>query len=250
MTAIDLRLGDWRDVLADVEPDCVIADPPYSERTHGALAHASRAERDIPDPSKATHAVPYAAWSDAEMVAFCEHWSPRTRGWMVLITDHTLGRVAEQALQEAGRYVFAPLPLVEVGSRVRLAGDGPSSWTCWVIIAARPSSREFSRWGTLPGAYVYSGKGDRVMIGGKSTTAMRAIVRDYSLPNDLVCDPTAGAGTGLIAAAIEGRRAVGAELDPVTHAKAMKRIAKGYTPTMFHESAAQAEQEELDLCSR
>jgi 23S rRNA G2445 N2-methylase RlmL len=31
---IELRLGDWREVLADVEPDAVITDPPYSERTH------------------------------------------------------------------------------------------------------------------------------------------------------------------------------------------------------------------------
>ena len=33
---IELRLGDYRDVLTDVEPDAVITDPPYSERTLGA----------------------------------------------------------------------------------------------------------------------------------------------------------------------------------------------------------------------
>lgn len=31
---IELRLGDYREVLADVEADAVITDPPYSERTH------------------------------------------------------------------------------------------------------------------------------------------------------------------------------------------------------------------------
>ena len=30
---IELRLGDWREVLRDVEPDSVITDPPYSKRT-------------------------------------------------------------------------------------------------------------------------------------------------------------------------------------------------------------------------
>ena len=35
------------------------------------------------------------------------------------------------------------------------------------------------------------------------------------------------------AAAIEGRRSVGAEMDPVTYAKAMKRIKAGHTPSMF-----------------
>ena len=62
---------------------------------------------------------------------------------------------------------------------------------------------------------------------------MRALVRDYTRPGDLVCDPCAGGATTLLAAAIEGRRAIGAELDPSTHAKAMRRIARGYTPDLF-----------------
>ena len=59
---------------------------------------------------------------------------------------------------------------------------------------------------------------------------MRAIVRDYSEPGDLVCDPCAGGGTTLLAAVIEGRRAIGAERDPDTFAKAVARLRRGYTP--------------------
>jgi len=62
---------------------------------------------------------------------------------------------------------------------------------------------------------------------------MRAIVRDYSRPGDLVCDPCAGAATTLLAAAMEGRRAVGSEMDPATLEKAQTRIARGFTPTLF-----------------
>ena len=62
---------------------------------------------------------------------------------------------------------------------------------------------------------------------------MQAIVRDYSRPGDLICDPCAGGATTLIAAATEGRRAVGAEMDPKTYALAQARIAKGHTPNMF-----------------
>jgi DNA modification methylase len=53
---------------------------------------------------------------------------------------------------------------------------------------------------------------------------MRAIVRDYSRPGDLVCDPCAGGGTTLLAAIMEGRRAIGSEIDPVTFEKAVKRL--------------------------
>lgn len=43
VASADLRLGRYQDVLADVECDAVIADPPYSERTH-AVPRALRDE--------------------------------------------------------------------------------------------------------------------------------------------------------------------------------------------------------------
>lgn len=49
---------------------------------------------------------------------------------------------------------------------------------------------------------------------GKPSWLMRALVRDYSMPADLVCDPLAGWGSTLRAALDEGRRAIGAEIDP------------------------------------
>jgi len=61
---------------------------------------------------------------------------------------------------------------------------------------------------------------------------MRAIVSDYSRPGDLVCDPFAGGGTTLLAAAIEGRRAIGAEESPETYARAVRRLSAGYTPVI------------------
>jgi hypothetical protein len=150
----------------------------------------------------------------------------------VSITDHTLAPVWADELAAMGRYVFSPLPLVEIGSRVRLTGDGPSSWSCWLVVA-RP--RSLSDWGTLPGAYVFKGKGDRVCMGGKRTDAMRALVRDYSRPGQLVCDPCAGGATTLLAAEIEGRRAVGAEELADQYETARARFARGFTPSLFVE---------------
>jgi site-specific DNA-methyltransferase (adenine-specific) len=62
---------------------------------------------------------------------------------------------------------------------------------------------------------------------------MRALVRDYTKPGDLIVDPCAGAATTLIAAAIEGRRAIGAECDPETYAIAKERIERPFTPDIF-----------------
>lgn len=249
----DLRCGDWREVLADVgEVDAVIVDAPYSARTHGghdaALNPYSRSTHGKQQggaggagyevtgykPTSAVferRAINYDGWHPEDVQAFVDAWAPRCRGWFVTITDHVLAPHWSAALASHGRYVFAPLPWVAPGGRVRLAGDGPSSWTCWIVVA-RPRSgvdrngRKYSKWGTLPGAYVETQ--DRgAHIGGKPLKLMRRLVQDYTRPGDLIADPCAGGGTTLLAAAQEGRRSVGAELDPETHAKTQERLDAG-----------------------
>ena len=109
---------------------------------------------------------------------------------------------------------------------VRMSGDGPSSWAVYLNVA-RP--KRLSKWGTLRGAYEATRDRDS-HIGGKPLALMSAIIRDYSRLGDLICDPCAGGGTTLIAAATQGRRAVGAEMDPETYRKAKLRIDAGHTP--------------------
>lgn len=229
--APDLRLGRWQDVLADVECDAVICDPPYSDRTHaGVRSGVSASKRwhrsgQAPDSASDRRAIPYAHWTQDDMREFCAHWSDRCRGWIVLIIDHIEARWAEEELEACGRYVFAPLPFVETGRTVRLTGDGPSSWTSWVVVA-RPKSDSFRRWGTLPGAYIGRGgpRADRY-IGGKPPDLMRALVSDYSRPGDLVCDPCLGWGTTAAAAIGKGRRFVGAEVDAEAFREAQRRLS-------------------------
>lgn len=232
---LEVRLGRYQEVLADVEPDALIVDAPYSSRTHSAYDECARNDGQH-DPAyghrRVTRAINYPPWTPDDVRECVQTFALRTRGWFVSLTDHTLAECWADELLAADRYVFAPLPLVEIGSRVRLTGDGPSSWTIWLVVA-RPA--ELSDWGTLPGAYIYKGKGDRAVMGGKRLDAMRALVRDYSRPGQLVCDPCAGAGTTLLAAAIEQRNAVGAEMLPEHHALAQARLARGYTPSLFAE---------------
>lgn len=231
--AIALHCGRWQDVLADVECDALITDPPYSEQTHAGM-RVGDVLTGSGNPMVRT-GVQYARWNADDARAFVDAWAPRTRGWMVVITDHWLAPPLREQMERHGRYVFAPLPFVELGKQPRLTGDGPASWTCWIVVS-RPATQAYARWGSLPGAYVpptgIGVQSDRALKGGKPTWLMSAIVRDYSRPGDLVCDPCAGGATTLIAAATEGRRAIGSEMDPDTYAKAMKRIARGYTPVM------------------
>lgn len=249
MSAPELRFGDWREVLSDVRrADALIVDAPYSEKTHAGHDAGTRSDESGIGYGhrRQTRGINYAPWGAPDVEAFVGSWTPRIGGWIVSITDHVLAPVWAATLEAAGRYVFAPLPIVEIGSRVRLSGDGPSTWTCWVI-ASRPKTRDFQRWGTLRGAYVYSGHGDRVVMGGKRLDTMRDLVRDYSRPGDLIVDPCAGGGTTLLAAALEGRRAIGAERDPKHFAIAEARLARGYTPPLFVEGAGRLAPEQVEL---
>jgi hypothetical protein len=70
---------------------------------------------------------------------------------VVWMTDSDLALAVRQAMEAAGRYAFAPLPFYQPGRSVRLTGDGPSSWTDWIVVARTKAQL---KWGTLPGGYV------------------------------------------------------------------------------------------------
>lgn len=230
---MELREGRWQDVLSDIEScDACITDPPYGERTHkgqhtsGVFDNSQR--RDLS----------YAFWTEQDVTDFCDRWS--AAGWIAALSDSNLFPTWNHRLG-VGRTVFPPIPCVLKGMTVRLAGDGPSSWAIY-LNASR--TRQLSKWGTLPGAYVGApARGGH--IGGKPLWLMQQIVSDYSRPGDLIVDPCAGGGTTLLAAAIEGRRAIGAEMDPNTFELAVKRLSKGYTPRLIPDALPKPKQGEL-----
>lgn len=219
----DLRCGDWRSALADVESvDAVICDPPYSARTHEGQ---SEERRDLG----------YAAWAPGDVHEFVSSWSPRCRGWMVALTDDVLAPVWRAAYAAAGRCDFAPLPIIQ--HRPRLQGDGPGSGTVWMLVS-RPRAKRFIGWGSLPPWYEAPPERDAVVVGAKPLALMAAVVRDYARPGDLIVDPCAGGGTTLLAARLEGRRSIGAEICAKTYAAARKRLEAPHTPLLFSSSEA------------
>ncbi|MBK9949873.1 MAG: hypothetical protein IPP12_22325 [Nitrospira sp.] len=219
--------------------DLFFADAPYSARTHDgygssrftkvttfAESEASAtdskkalsryAERISNGSAKKCENLQYAAWSQSEVSLLCACFTAYVHGWWASITDHELGPCWENAFKVHKLLTFAPLPWVETGSRVRLMGDGPSNWTCWLIVG-RPRNKEFARWGTLPGAYIlpaenHQNRPDRI-TGGKSLPGMMALLGDYSREGQLVVDPCLGGGTTAIAAIRTGRRCIGIEQD-------------------------------------
>jgi len=213
--------------------DVLLADPPYSERTHAGHNKGVKIASSGTLDSAKRRDLSYGSFSLEDVRAFVDFWEPKIFGWMGIMSDDSLIIPWRTALEETGRLGFSALPCVMPGMTVRMAGDGPSSW-CVHLNVARPRGEPYSKWGTLRGAYRYSS--DRGHIGGKPLEMMRSIVRDYSKRDDLIVDPCCGWGTTILAALHEGRNAIGCEIDPATFGKAVDRIRqelqRGVTPPL------------------
>lgn len=82
----------------------------------------------------------------------------------------------------------------------------------------------------------------------KPICLMRWLVRNYTQPGDTILDPFMGSGPTIVAAILEGRNAIGIELDPGYFAIAQRRCADAAAQPLLipHvEAQPQAQQEAL-----
>ena len=237
-----LYLGDCMDILPTLpKVDAVITDPPYSERTHKGHDAAAKGQKSQGKDSADRSTLGYSFLTANDVARLAKAFSSVCNGWVVWMTDHSLVPHIGQSLEECGRYVFAPLPFFQAGRSVRLTGDGPSSWTDWIVVARTKAQ---SKWGTLPGGYVAGpGWNDKARMGGKPTLLMDALVCDYSRPGDLVLDTHMGAGTTGVACVRNGRRFIGCEIDRSAFDVACERIENAYAQAqLFAPAPVKAEQ--------
>ena len=242
---VTLYLGDCREILPGISGIAhIITDPPYSRRTHqGHDSLSAGGQRD----GAARSVLGYQPLTEVDCSRLARCFAAASPGWIVWMTDDALAAPIQSALAERGRTVFAPLPFFQPGRSVRLSGDGPCSWTDWIICARTPALK---KWGTLPGGYV-AGEGwnDKQRMGGKPTRLMCLLVQHYSRPGEIVCDPFMGGGTTGVACVIERRGFVGIEIDQATFDRSCRRIeAELKRPRLeLPAPAAPPKQEALEL---
>lgn len=197
----ELRTGDFREVLADLADgsvDAIVTDPPYDKAgvpIFEALgAFAARVLK--PGRLAAIYAGHLQLDTEMELLAqggltYCWH------GANVLPGRHTkvhvrkvAGRHRSVLLYSAGAYV-------------------PRSWVIDLASAdgrGGPEERPLHPWQQALGP-------------------VRHWVRQVSQPGELVCDPFVGSGTTALACVLEGRRFIGADIDPACVETARQRLA-------------------------
>lgn len=220
---LDLRLGDWRTALADVECDSVCTDPPYSERT----AKGQRGNRTTSWlGSSECSGITYGWLTQDDVVELVNSWLPRTRRWFVMFGDHITVRWALDAMDAFGWYTFPPVIWVKEDAAPRIMGDGPSPQAEQIAIGRSRHALSRAEKRYRPGWYKTTSRfQDKIVMGSKPIWLMRSVIADYSQPGDLIADPFVGGGSTLLAAQMEGRRAVGSERDPETFRKAAARCS-------------------------
>lgn len=226
---VTILTGDCLEMMKLLPDGCVqavITDPPYSSRTHRDHDASASGYLGISKDGANRKALGYEAWSEDDVQHYVPELCRVCSGWVVIMTDHVLCPAVHRALDSCGRYVFAPLPFYSPGSRCRLSGDGPSSWTIWIVVARTKSQ---SRWGTLPGGYLpgtESGWREKHHMGGKPVRLLRELIRDYSKPHEMILDPFCGSGTTGVAAVTENRRCLMMECNPEYVQVSRRRVAE------------------------
>lgn len=236
-----LYLGDSSEILPNLSGiDHIITDPPYSNRTHSKHDAASQKRRDGADASE----LGYGALSEQDALIWAERFNAATDGWVVWMTDSELANPIRYAMEALGRTTFAPLPFYQSGRSVRLSGDGPCSWTDWIVVTR---TGKHLRWGTLPGGYIAGpGWSDKARMGGKPVALMNALVSDYSRVGETVCDPFMGAGTTGVSCINLGRKFIGIEVDQAAFDLSCKRMEEAERqPRLFVEPLPKQIQDNL-----
>jgi len=220
--AVTLYHGDCLDVMRDM-PDAsvgaVLTDPPYTERTH-SMAKTNRGA------GHGVKAIGFVSMSDAELRQALAECGRISRGWVVatLAYQHA---VAMELDPPKGLRVMRVGVWVKTNPMPQISADRPGQG--WEAIAYLHRDDVKPAWngGGKHGNYILPVQQNEGHPTTKPIGMLRDMVRRFTEPGETVLDPFAGSGTTLRAAADEGRRAIGVEIDAKYCAIAASRMPQG-----------------------
>lgn len=225
----ELCCGDCLDPetgLASVDAvDHIIADPQYGEHSHTKQRRVDKAGRHEIDP------LPFPPLDDETMDRIAFHAKRICEGWFVAFCElEALGdwkfalEGHENAWRRAGFWLRPATP--------QITGDRPGQAAEGLAIAWCGEGR--SVWNARGKAGIWKcgnvwraeglGRAAALHPSQKPVVLMEMLLRDFTQPGELICDPFAGSGTTGVACIRLGRRFLGWERDPGFFETARKRL--------------------------
>lgn len=220
---VSLHHGDALAVLREMPSasvDALVTDPPYSS---GGMVRGDRAGVDVkskysggygkqPDHAEFTgdnrDQRAYGYWLSLWLSECLRIVKPG--GLALLFTDWRQLPMTTDAIQSGGWVWRGIVPWAKPASRP-MPGGFSSSCEYVVWGSAGPMERDYQNGVYLPGFFQANPPRDRVHLTQKPVDVMRQLVRVVP-EGGVVLDPFLGSGTTAVAALIEGRRVVGAEM--------------------------------------
>lgn len=221
--------------LPDESVDALITDPPYSS---GGM---TRSDRTADPQSKYVQTGtmktrPSFSGDNRDGRGF-EYWATlwlneclgivKESGYAMCFTDWRMLPTTTDALQSGG-WVWRGVVAWDKTEAARPPHTGYFRHQCeFVAWGTRGVSKPCEHGGPFPGCFRFGVKqDDKHHMTGKPTPLMRQLIQVVP-PNGIVLDPFMGSGTTLVAAKIEGRRAIGIEHSEEYCERAVQRLRQG-----------------------
>lgn len=236
--SFELHLGDCLHPvtglasLADKSVDHVICDPPYEVEAHTKQRHTNSTfvGRGWADKGMtATRSLDFAPITQETRTIAAAQMARVSRRWILVFCQAEAVAEWRDALIGAGAVYKRACVWIKPDGQPQLSGDRPGMGYESIVAAHVPGRSRWNAGGKL-GVYVVQRQERGDSTNGvehptkKPQLLMEALIRDFTDPGDLVCDPFAGSGTTGVAALKNGRQFLGWECNPKYHAAAMRRL--------------------------
>lgn len=202
---VTLYHADSFEVMASMQDesvDCVITDPPFTERTHlGARKNTATGVQDL---------ISFDSFSEEQLYLAFEQLGRLTKGWVVSSLDYAHAFEFDNNPPKGLRQMRIGV-WVKKNATPQISGDRPAQGWEAISYLHRKDRRATWNGGGHHGNYVTNIPQATGHPTPKSLEMLSSLVERFSNPNDLILDPFAGGGTTLLAARNLGRRVIGIE---------------------------------------
>jgi site-specific DNA-methyltransferase (adenine-specific) len=195
---------EFMKTLEDESIDCVITDPPFTERTHkGARKNTNEGVKTL---------INFQSFTEEQLEEAFEQLGRITKGWVVSSLDYRHAFHFEDNPPANLRSMRIGV-WVKKNATPQISGDRPAQGWEAISYLHKIGRRAVWNGGGHHGNYVTNIPTATGHPTPKSVPMVSSFVERFSNPGDTIFDPFAGGGTTLLAARNLGRKVIGVELD-------------------------------------